>query len=275
LGQETDVPGEDLPDVPRYPGAVRTKYAANPFLEQKSIKYRTAADIGTVQSFYVSQLPGHGWLLTYENAPYFAEKFINDNMDLVVFVDLDSAEGYTVIKIDRNLVSTGQISDIPARENGELSFDNFPITSITLTAGEVGIPSASFRVMLQGEPAEIPVEAWEVYAYVDITDNMENIEAVTIRFKVLKQWISAKNIDLAKVRLLQLDEQWKELPTSMISEDDEYVYFSANTTGFSIFVLAGKAYSVPTWYAQPLNLTLIALVIIAVLGAVYWLKLRR
>jgi PGF-pre-PGF domain-containing protein len=275
LGQETDVPGEDLPDVPRYPGAIRTKYSANPFLEQKNIQYRTATDIDIVQRFYAIDLQKYGWSLTYENSPYhiYAEK-----PGIGASVYLTTAGEYTIVDIDRAIAGTAQIEEIPAGENGEFLFENYlPISSITLKAGEVSIPGTGVSVRVRGEPAETPLEGWEVFTYVDIRSTMDNIrvESGTIEFKVSKQWVVTRNIDLTKVRLFWLSERWEELQTFMIGEDNEHINYFAKTIGFSIFAIAGRAYSVPAWYAQPLSLTLIVAAIIATLGTVYWFKLRR
>ena len=52
----SDVAGEDIPDVPRYPGSVRTDY-----LREGLILYVTSASIDEVLAFYEKELPANGW----------------------------------------------------------------------------------------------------------------------------------------------------------------------------------------------------------------------
>ena len=60
-------------------------------------------------------------------------------------------------------------------------------------------------------------------------------------FKVEKSWIQDKNIDLSSITLNRYnDTKWDALPTSLSGEDEKYLYFAANTTGFSPFAITGN-----------------------------------
>ena len=37
-----------------------------------------------------------------------------------------------------------------------------------------------------------------------------------------------------------MDEKWIKLPTTLSGEDDKYLYFTAQTEGFSFFAITGK-----------------------------------
>jgi hypothetical protein len=59
----TDVSGEDIPDVSRYPGSVRIYYGPVPGTDVVVVEYLTSASIETVSDFYEAQLPADGWQL--------------------------------------------------------------------------------------------------------------------------------------------------------------------------------------------------------------------
>jgi len=64
-----------------------------------------------------------------------------------------------------------------------------------------------------------------------------------VEFKVAKSWIAADNIDEATVKLNRYDEsggEWKALPTHKTGEDDDFVYFEAQTPEFSMFAVTGE-----------------------------------
>ncbi|KKG15047.1 hypothetical protein EO98_16945 [Methanosarcina sp. 2.H.T.1A.6] len=68
------------------------------------------------------------------------------------------------------------------------------------------------------------------------TASPDNIENAVVGFKVEKAWINSNGIDSASVRLCKFDNgKWVELSTSQTSEDDDYVYYEADTPGFSAF----------------------------------------
>jgi hypothetical protein len=37
------------------------------------------------------------------------------------------------------------------------------------------------------------------------------------------------------------DEKWEQLPVTILKEDNEFIYFTAESTGFSSFAITGKA----------------------------------
>ncbi|MDH5443510.1 MAG: PGF-pre-PGF domain-containing protein, partial [Hadesarchaea archaeon] len=66
---------------------------------------------------------------------------------------------------------------------------------------------------------------------------------VIIRFKVEKSWIILNEINIATITLNRYDSltgEWTSLPTTYLSEDDTYVYFSAISPGLSVFGVSGS-----------------------------------
>jgi len=69
----------------------------------------------------------------------------------------------------------------------------------------------------------------------------KNLENAFICFKVEKSWIQEKDINQSSILLNRYsDKKWNELPTTLINEDNKYVYFTAQTPGFSQFAITGK-----------------------------------
>ncbi len=69
----------------------------------------------------------------------------------------------------------------------------------------------------------------------------KNIENAVVNFKVEKSWIQDKKIDQSSITLNRYsDKTWNQLPTSLSGGDDKYLYFTAQTPGFSPFAITGK-----------------------------------
>lgn len=70
----------------------------------------------------------------------------------------------------------------------------------------------------------------------------DKIQNATVAFKVEKSWLDENNIDQSSVNLYKHDEdgkEWIELTPIVTGEDDNYLHFTAGTSGFSSFVIAG------------------------------------
>ena len=87
----------------------------------------------------------------------------------------------------------------------------------------------------------------EVYKYLNIWvgnagfATPTNIQNAVISFKVAKSWVQDTKIDKSSITLNRYsDKKWNQLPTSLSSEDDNYLYLTAQTPGFSPFAITGK-----------------------------------
>jgi len=70
----------------------------------------------------------------------------------------------------------------------------------------------------------------------------DNLENAVINFRVEKSWIKDKDIDQSSIVLNRYsDKKWNELPTTFLNEDDKYLYFKAESPGFSPFAITGEA----------------------------------
>jgi PGF-pre-PGF domain-containing protein len=69
----------------------------------------------------------------------------------------------------------------------------------------------------------------------------ENIKNPGLCFRVEKTWIQDKKIDPASITLNRYsNESWEQLPTNLSGEDDNYLYFTAKTAGFSFFGISSN-----------------------------------
>ena len=70
----------------------------------------------------------------------------------------------------------------------------------------------------------------------------KNIENSEVCFKVEKSWVQEKDMDQASITLnTYRDKKWEQLPVTLSEEDDKFLYFTAETPGFSSFAITAKA----------------------------------
>jgi len=58
-----------------------------------------------------------------------------------------------------------------------------------------------------------------------------------IAFSVDKEWIKEQGIDSSNIKLMRYTTKWNELPTTITREDENKIYFLAETPGFSPFAI--------------------------------------
>jgi PGF-pre-PGF domain-containing protein len=97
---------------------------------------------------------------------------------------------------------------------------------------------------LEGKPANVIHEIrGKVYKYMEINiENLanENISNATIEFEVNKSWIRENNIDKNTISLNRYRNGWEKLRTRLITENESYIIYEAETPGFSVFAISGE-----------------------------------
>jgi len=98
---------------------------------------------------------------------------------------------------------------------------------------------------LVGQPASVVHNvSGKVYKYIEITASKltdENISSVKIQFQTNKTWIIRNNINRATIALNRYHNNvWQRLQTREISEDSDFVYYEAESPGFSTFAVTGE-----------------------------------
>ncbi|WP_255335114.1 PGF-pre-PGF domain-containing protein [Methanosarcina sp. KYL-1] len=103
--------------------------------------------------------------------------------------------------------------------------------------------------MLKEKSSLTPVEPeGQVYQHMNIwigTDgisNPENLENAVVGFRVDRAWINENGIDRTSITLNHFsDDMWNALETRQTGEDGLYLYFEAETPGFSPFAITGQS----------------------------------
>ena len=151
-----------------------------------------------------------------------------------------SGESYENI-IVKNVLSKTILKD----HDVEYSFDDEqnPIRFVKFTPLSNAGRMKSVVEVLKGTSGLVDSEPYGlVYRNVNIAvgtgwANERTISDGVIGFAVEKEWLVSNNVDASSIRLLHYTTEWMELDTAIISEDDDLVYFIAETTSFSPFAI--------------------------------------
>ncbi|MEM5771961.1 MAG: NosD domain-containing protein [Candidatus Aenigmatarchaeota archaeon] len=124
------------------------------------------------------------------------------------------------------------------------SLPKLDITDIILTfANSASGISINVNQLLE-PPTGIITPSGKVYAYITIDKTNfkdSDISSVTIKFRIPISWLNENNIDENSIKLYKYENgEWKELPTSILSRDDKYIYYSATSQGLSIYSISGQ-----------------------------------
>ena len=92
-----------------------------------------------------------------------------------------------------------------------------------------------------------------VYINENVWVNSKKITGVTLKFRVTNAWITGSNVQKENIKLLRWsDNDWKALNTTVLTRDDTYTYFEAQSAGLSSFaVSAMKEGQVPVETTLP------------------------
>ena len=123
------------------------------------------------------------------------------------------------------------------------------VDAIGVTGVDIAVINSASNVVLKVEqvntkPSTITTNVdGGLYKYVLITVSniaTNNIDTATIKFKVSKSWLTENGFDKADVRLNRWAVEWTSYTATILSEDDQYVYYSANVPGFSYFAISAE-----------------------------------
>ena len=186
----------------------------------------------------------------------------------VTVQNIQSSVGQT-ITVGSNNVESVEV------ESAQLVAVNFergqPIRTVRMRLIQ-GVQNVSVQAQqLSEKPTEVsalPSGMGLVSYYLKIEATAQQVEDATIEFKVSKLWVRANNIDATTVRLLRYSNgAWSELSTSQISDDENNIYFSAATPGFSVFAVTAMAQT-STQPSSDLPLLLAIIIVVVVMAAV-------
>jgi PGF-pre-PGF domain-containing protein len=125
------------------------------------------------------------------------------------------------------------------------------INSVTLTTS-TDIEEVKVTVIkLKDKPEEIidpPKKNVSIYKYLDIKLSSNNtfideeeISSLNFNFKVEKTWIANNEIDKYTIILIRYhDGVWQNLSTTLTSENETFISYTAASPGFSTFAVVGS-----------------------------------
>ncbi|MDI6884531.1 MAG: PGF-pre-PGF domain-containing protein [Hadesarchaea archaeon] len=173
-------------------------------------------------------------------------------------------------------VPTGPVKSIDNVKAGENAVFSFAEYELTVDEVVVAVKNTVFSPGVVVENATLPTgvspPSGIAYSYFQITTNVENeyVESAKVQFKVSLSWIKENDIDPNTVKLYKYQgDRWKALSTVLIGEDASYLYYSAQTSSLSLFVVMGEQ-------ARPIPTALyIGVVLIVVICLLVYAALRK
>jgi PGF-pre-PGF domain-containing protein len=139
----------------------------------------------------------------------------------------------------------------------EVAVEHPNITRLTINTNKLAENVRIMTQQLTNRPVPTENGAFgTAYKYFNIAaDNLSDaqIENVVIQFRVEKSWIAEKGINMHTITLNRFDpaENWMSLPTTFLSEDNAYAYFSAVSPGLSVYEISGQALTTTTTTTSP------------------------
>ncbi|MBI4983311.1 PGF-pre-PGF domain-containing protein [Candidatus Woesearchaeota archaeon] len=139
---------------------------------------------------------------------------------------------------------------------------------IPISNGEIGITQVSFGVdktvwgpwikveKKDSLPTSIGKFSNKAYKYIDVTKSPvlkdDLIKSGKIDFKVKKTWLSDNKLTKEQVAMFRyVENKWTELKTTVGNDDGTYVHYTAETPGFSYFVIGQKTTVAPVAEEKP------------------------
>jgi len=146
------------------------------------------------------------------------------------------------------MTSSVSRQQVLAGQQAEFTFTGCGVTDISFVSGtSAGTVTGKVEV-LKGLPEKVPKSPkGEVYQYMNIVIGSQffgesgTFENATINFRVPRSWLQENNIDESSLILNRYHENtWVRLSTEKTGEDNEFLYFRAETPGFSYYSVTGE-----------------------------------
>ncbi len=128
----------------------------------------------------------------------------------------------------------------------KISSDDFGVKQISI---EVHNKANNIKITIEklpGKPASVTKEiTGKVYKYMEIKkenladDNVKGV--VKIKFQVTRGWLLNNKLESDNIVLMRfVNGEWEELKTALLSTDNKYAYYEADSPGFSYFAIGEK-----------------------------------
>jgi len=145
-------------------------------------------------------------------------------------------------------IYTNEGVDIEANDSTTITIEKSDVVGITEILIYVKDDVSNVKITIQkytDKPSNVVENVLgAVHSYIEITSynlNDSNIESAKVKFKVQKLWLGQNKLDPDTVLLNRYsDNRWKELETTMTTQNNTYYYYEATTPGLSYFVITAK-----------------------------------
>jgi PGF-pre-PGF domain-containing protein len=143
--------------------------------------------------------------------------------------------------------SSAIVSSVASGETAEfkiVSTDAIAVSAVDIAFDESASNARVTVNKLNSLPTTITSPSEKTYQVLAITKtNIADsaIKSADINFKVAKSWLTENGLGSGDVAMYRMTDAWNALPTAVVSEDADYVYYTATTPGFSYFVIGQKA----------------------------------
>ncbi len=150
-------------------------------------------------------------------------------------------------------INLKEVKTINVMSNTNISYQfseqGNPVISITYyslkNAGQI---TSSIEVLKNVSVTATNVPPGTVYKHMNIWVGKhgyateENIDGAVIGFRVSKEWMKINGFDSSSIRIYRFNNgEWRELQTNIAGDDQEFVFFKADTPGFSPFAITAFA----------------------------------
>jgi PGF-pre-PGF domain-containing protein len=180
--------------------------------------------------------------------------------------DWSETRSFTIELVPPTTVNLGTVHAGTPQVADFTQYNVFIIKVTIITLRDVDNVEISIRESI-GKPAWVSEPSGMMYSiYATVTTNIapSDISSAVILFQLPKSWILQNEIDAGTVKLLRTGSYWHTLSTTPVGGDENYSYFDATTSEFSLFVATGEKAIPPVVPPSRLPLLLIILSIIAV-----------
>jgi PGF-pre-PGF domain-containing protein len=155
---------------------------------------------------------------------------------------------------------TQNITYLGAGNKKSLEYKLKDVSRLDVTV-EKTVRNAEITIKKVEEPEGIKEEPKVLYGYfVASAKNMNasDVKKATFWFKVDRQWMNDNDINSSSVKLYRFSNRWETLPTSKLSEDTSYAYYSADSYSLSVFAIVGERSSTPWLSIIPIDLSFLS-----------------
>ena len=155
-----------------------------------------------------------------------------------------SSSGTPVVSDTASVSKTFSTVDVDEGATFEVDNSKIDVFEVKLEVNNeiqnVKLSVKSLASKPSGSDAKLKDE--EVYSYVEITKSShvtnDDIKKAVIKFKVEKEWLVDNDFKKSQVRMYRFVSSWEELITKVVDEDSDFVFFEAESEGFSYFKIS-------------------------------------